>query len=394
MNVIRRVASRVLSARSLTVALIALVLLAAGAWALRWSIDRSRESAVATLTLLLRSDRLEVRTAAADQLLELGADGISPLVLALNDDREDVFSLAAQSFDRALTQWQFLPPAEASDRLHRFSKELNDCLPTMPEERRYVARRWAQRMALWPRDDDTGDLSQVLLRCESILRSSPVLTEVESKPAASQVASSKANSQRSNAEALIDDRLQSPLTYVPPPSDDDQLAALPLMSPGATSSESPPPTNPEPTPALQAAEPKRLVAPQAQPLPTRQLELTSSKPQPAQSQAIDDGEFLRQQSDLDVMRSLHDLSVNLSAAAEAELRRRGYRTVDLPICRALVHPDPDVRRKLAEALPTMHNIDARPWLLQLSQDDHADVRRAAEGILRTSRDPALESRFR
>ena len=41
------------------------------------------------------------------------------------------------------------------------------------------------------------------------------------------------------------------------------------------------------------------------------------------------------------------------------------------LARRATDPDPKVRRELAESLPSLPGIDAKPWLLELSYDENA-----------------------
>jgi hypothetical protein len=94
------------------------------------------------------------------------------------------------------------------------------------------------------------------------------------------------------------------------------------------------------------------------------------------------------------MRQLHSAEGTEHSAAERELMRRGYTAFRLGVARRLTDPDPAVRRELAELLPQMSGLDARPWLLWLSEDADPSVRRAAAAILATSTDPKLRARWR
>ena len=102
-------------------------------------------------------------------------------------------------------------------------------------------------------------------------------------------------------------------------------------------------------------------------------------------------EWVAELADLEVMRLLHHGDYGVRYTPERELDRRGYAREHLAIAKQLVHPDPRERQQLAEQLPRMTDIDPRPWLLQLSEDDDARVRRTAEGILQASK-PGREAR--
>jgi hypothetical protein len=78
---------------------------------------------------------------------------------------------------------------------------------------------------------------------------------------------------------------------------------------------------------------------------------------------------------------------------ERELTRRGMSALHLRLAHRLTNPDPRARRELVDLLPKLTGIDARPWLLWLSEDPSAEVRLAALTLLATSNDPALRDRL-
>ena len=92
---------------------------------------------------------------------------------------------------------------------------------------------------------------------------------------------------------------------------------------------------------------------------------------------------------IDVMRLLHASAADTVAAATDELYQRGLRGKQIELARNLTDPDPAVRRRLVNQLPTAAGLNARPWLLWLSHDDDDDVRLAALTFLATSTDPQL-----
>ena len=79
--------------------------------------------------------------------------------------------------------------------------------------------------------------------------------------------------------------------------------------------------------------------------------------------------------------------------AEEELRALGFEALQLELALQLTDPNPNVRRELAESLPSMPGIDARGWLVWLSRDQNADVRLAAMSVMATTGDPTVLRRI-
>ncbi len=94
----------------------------------------------------------------------------------------------------------------------------------------------------------------------------------------------------------------------------------------------------------------------------------------------------KQMAPRDVMRRLHFSDPQVVAAARVELEHRGIKGPLVDLASRATDPDPKVRRELAESLPRMSGIDARPWLLELSYDEDSQVRAAAVTLLATSGD--------
>src|SRR6185437_1011037 len=85
-------------------------------------------------------------------------------------------------------------------------------------------------------------------------------------------------------------------------------------------------------------------------------------------------------------------SAQASAVAGAELARRGFSRREIEVGKHLTSTDAEERRRWTEALPGMRGIDAKGWLLLLSRDDNAGVRRAAVTLMATSQDPQMLGR--
>jgi len=82
-----------------------------------------------------------------------------------------------------------------------------------------------------------------------------------------------------------------------------------------------------------------------------------------------------------------------ASAAAAELHRRGFSLREIEIGKHLTSPDAAERTKFTEQLPSS-GIAVKPWLLYLSGDPDAEVRRAAVTIMATSNDPELKAKLR
>jgi hypothetical protein len=365
------------------------VLLVVGVYGgVRIATTRARQATAVEQARLLRSDRPEVRAAAANRLKMLGTDGIALLVDALAAEEEPTFRSALRAIDEQLDGLQHRSHSEQRQWVGALAAALDMQIDSIPPERRFAARRWAEWVIQSPMIDGSPELAETLAICERVVRSSPVTTEVAITSHEVTARNDAAPTpRRSPARTMIE---LEPFAAEGPAFID--LSVQP--DPAADEDESEPSSGEAVQEKAVSKEPQRLVALNAQPIPQRKLTLTRPPPPRQPVDRVDEVAGLRDLSDLAVMRKLHDLDIHLTSAAEAELRRRGYRSIDLPICRAIVHPDPKVRRRLAENLPTMASVDARPWLMQLSEDEDADVRRAAEGILRTSRDPAVQRQLR
>jgi hypothetical protein len=91
------------------------------------------------------------------------------------------------------------------------------------------------------------------------------------------------------------------------------------------------------------------------------------------------------------MRRLHEGGAG-ALEAQRELASRGFGQLEIELARRLTDDDPEVRRRLAEWLPRLPGIDARPWLLWLSEDPSPQVRLLAATLMSTTTDPALLER--
>jgi hypothetical protein len=95
----------------------------------------------------------------------------------------------------------------------------------------------------------------------------------------------------------------------------------------------------------------------------------------------------------DVMSRLHVSDPQVVLAAREELERRGISGPLVDLARRATDPDPKVRRELAKSLPSLPGVEAKPWLLELSYDENAEVRMTAVTLMATSGDLEMVRRL-
>src|SRR6185437_15812286 len=118
----------------------------------------------------------------------------------------------------------------------------------------------------------------------------------------------------------------------------------------------------------------------------------SDSPEGAAAAAAGDSGRWKKTAMGELFAELASGSAQASAAADAELARRGFSRREIEVGKHLTSTDADERRRWTEALPGMRGIDAKGWLLLLSRDDNAGVRRAAVTLMATSQDPQMLGR--
>lgn len=311
-----------------------------------------------------------------DEWLKLGNDGLKWTVSALTNQRPGVSYFAEQALLRESDSWRIRPRTEAAQRILQIAQSLAQIAEQLPAARRPGVRRLVERFAVWPIDDAIA-ARELTAACETIIAHLPPESAEEL-----QLASNDDVAERRVARALepLAPDLESPLP--------------PLLN--RNPSELQPPENlppPEPEgPPLPPAKPvpKRFFAPRASELsPMGDDAPNASQPLEPPKKNLHD--WVSDLADLEVMRLLHHGDYGVRYTAEKELDRRGYSAEHIPLAKHLIHPDPIQRRKLAEQLPRLTNVDPRPWLLQLAEDEDATVRRTAAGILQAAR-PGREQR--
>jgi hypothetical protein len=366
------------------------IILAASQLGPVWSkllFERETERQLAALEELTNAE-IPARLAA---WLEGHDAGLQRTVRSMASARPGVSHAAEQALLGETDRWRSLPRGSVTPRMLIMARELAAVADRLPASRRPFVRRLVERFADAPLDDQVA-ARELTTACDRILAKLPppapeelLLAQEESR------AAERAKDERV-ARRLEDVAAPSPLEQPGLPAlerDPSEIIPLDNLPPPEAGEEgTAPKTNPE------KKIPKRFFAPNARELPALPVIAPENAPllPPANDSAKKSvSQWVGELADLEVMRLLHHGDYGVRYTAERELDRRGYLSEHLPLARQLVHPDSRERRQLAERLPRLTNIDPGPWLRQLAEDEDADVRRTAAGILQASR-PGRESR--
>ncbi len=257
--------------------------------------------------------------------------------------------------------------------MHELAKRMDQYSPL---GRRAAAELATRRIAA-PRAQSPEAYARFLTDCQQILTfQSPadVSATVQTDP--HDLAAQRAQLQR----------LKQP-EYLLSPSSDSKVLLAPLPS-----SEVEPPTpriRANEAEASQGAGRPQLRAPQT----ALELEPSPVSSTPAANQPASLTSPLKSMPLIELLTQLHINDAAQASTAERELVRRGITPRQIEIGRALTSPLASERRRWADALPNLAEIDAKPWLLWLSRDADADVRRTVVTLMATSREPELLRRL-
>ena len=372
-----------------------------------------------------------------DVLLEgiarLGDPGIPVLVEALGSERACVAAGARRVLAKEMGRWELLRARDYSPKLAILAEALADHVDQFPLAARAEAADLAARiLGLWTLDDAVVDPAQVIASCEKVLRTpSPQRPVLAQRPSWEPLADTSAE-QRRLASEPNPLRAGLPQAGEPRPQRDLSLAEStpsPRAPLGSETAEAPGLASnairsPEPG-ETQLAEPRRLdrdepsrsvqhplrpLAPSGSGGPTPQR--GSGRSGEAELTDVPRVRPLRFLSDatggsvdlpgrrfdpvdparldtVELMRRLQAADQDAVEAAREELARRGFTEVHLALARQLFHPDPEVRARLGRVLLALPNIDAAPWLIELSRDEDPEVRLAAISLMGTTGDEAL-----
>ncbi len=356
--------------------------------------------------------------ALASQMAQLGRPGIRALVDALGSKREVTATAARQALWAELERWEGLTAPAVTRNLAVLAEALAEGAEQFGPAARRDAADLATEVLRWLPDSHGPDRIEVIAHCDR------VFDYAASNRAAASLAAVSAGRTPFEHEGAFDgappDPGHPPLETPEMPSVVRSLpgGGLPMETlplPGLAREPAGKRTAEgrrraaEPVPCSENGEPAPLMvtpggpllpdgvrplsATESLPLAPRPPELPAGIADAAAGEPAPDGEFDAMETDV-LMRWVHAADATVAGRAEGALRRRGFTDVHLELARRLFDPAPDVRIELARTLPKLTSIDPVPWLLWLSRDPDARVRRTAIGLMATTADPALHARIR
>jgi len=346
-----------------------------------------------------------------EQLVELGEPGVTALTDALNSDKTEVAQAAEAALLDQLDHWQTQDGDRASRKITHLVRELAKRSPQYNPRAQAAAGDLAMQALDWRPAESDVDRTRLIIDCAILLRAAAndgnVTQPGESSILGTVRPSLAAPPEPNDGSTTFFGHAATPLEPVespgesgsPPPLNHGQppkVARSPLPSP-----DSPPPrvlapsdTAPKATPESNEEEnaetpecpPAPLNPPLTRPVPwdpRRAKPTTSGNLRLLSANQEDSIAELRTQDDLSLMRQLHSSISEDVEAARLELRRRGFDARHLRMAEDLTNLDPDVRMRFAQTLPAIRDVDIRPWLRVLTEDDDPQVRRSAIAVIAT-----------
>lgn len=365
-----------------------------------------------------------------DEAVRLGEPGIPVLVEALASQRPSVARAAHRALFDEVDRWRSLAARDWSPRLTTLADALAARADRFPNDAqgRDDAARLATQILLWPLDDSQVDRGRVVSCCEKVLRATGA--SARSAPihwglAAPNRSGPHEGGHDEGPRRSGDDPLKTG-TPLPGVSDvpggglpDDEPATQADAvenSTGRSRTADARAIGPHEPDGPMLEQPRRLLA---EPDDAKSILTARGEGGSNQAEKAGDRDSVRPLAYLqaamgvagkpaaetpgthatnkagtfELIERLGSREAAVAAAARRELERRGFTPRQFEIARQLSDPDPGVRVRLARRLPGLTSIDAVPWLLRLSEDRDAGVRRTAIALLATTGDPAVLSRI-
>ncbi len=349
----------------------------------------------------------------ARSLAHVGEAGCAQLVDALGSTRPEVRAAAITVLHEQLTAWRRQAPALTSLRLRQLADAFVRRAPKLksPEARR-AAVSLINRMLAWPGKDEQNGSHTVLAKLNAALRAAEGEGVAHRTGGSNNIhvrgADTSVAGQPPNQWTPADTSLPGGGLPVEVPNVAAASSTTGRAEPATTAEPSMPeparpalladraqdpdahsgPVSPEDTDALDGPRMRPVMPQQSQPVMNRGARIAASP---------DDLELLWNQPDqltpFRLLKLAHSDDRQIAERAWRAIESRGLPQRELELGWYLTDPDPDVRRHWLDQLPQLAGIDAAPWLVALSRDDDAEVRRAAMTVMATSNDPQLWQRI-
>lgn len=350
----------------------------------------------------------------------LDTAGLDTLLDAMGSTRSVVAESAAQALQERLIVWRQWPAERSGPLAKQLARKLAERIGGWPATSQRVAADVALELLDWPIADVQISDATLLVDCERILRIVPLGSTVTSVPSAlfDGVAPSNRGTETGQQPGLLspapgtapkDQRLETePIPEVVSAGQAIQPALTEQSSEDAAVSH-------DLNPPLLAGSPSDHTAGGSATGSDRRADdsdldertgLASTRPNTslfsAEKMAVEnpatDGpsrdlrDTLAKRSELDLIYDWGGSDEDLSVAAKAELRRRGFRNYEFRLAEKLISPDPTERRQVAHLVQGLTSGASR-WLIWLSQDPDRSVRQAAVAIMFTAQDPQIQQRL-
>lgn len=356
------------------------------------------------------SSRIETTLEA---LIELDESGLPALVSLLDAADPAVATAARETLNQQIENWRIRGVHHWSPRVALLVDSLAGQMESFRPPARQKAALYVAELLQWPTSDHI-DRGAYLVACDQVLRAAnSARTQPEmiargdrSEKSGRDMVSSRAsdgpsmNDQVEQFASLPGGGLPIEATEIPDLPGDGTIraAARPRSAPRTLELRD------EVAPMRQGDRPPRQDSPpdmparrraRLTPLPwrnTRQVVDHPGESEPGEpvlraKEPIDPtSEDLLARSTLEVIFQLGLGTENEKSTAERELRRRGLSPYELELARKIAEADAQQRRELVSALPHLSGIDARVWLLWLTEDSDAEVRLTAYRWLATTED--------
>lgn len=350
------------------------------------------------------------------RLIDMKPDGLRRVTDSLRSEREAVALGAAKVLKIHLAHWERLPPHVGREKAALVAAEVARHVSEFRPNVQQAAARLAESILRWPSDPTASNRAILVAHCDAILQAAERGTDATRK---TMVATTE-NISKAGANGTPHSILTSSEQIFPATPGSGLPIDLPHEEASIESVEERPPTIAGPTKSLTTSkptarrnetavvEPPRLMPepngaadsfrPPPQPLPSVSTDLSPAPNQPARL-PVDSNLLAKLWSHPESLSNFELLGLaqsndrQTSKRAWEELHTREIPPKFLELGLHLTNPDPAIRRQWSQRLPSVPGIDARPWLLALSNDVDAEVRMNALVLMATMGDPRLLRRI-